>query len=64
MRMHMHVWQPWVEIEHYSTWLKNEQVVLIKALGLPQHGAEVSALFIAGTGSYAHKKCIHLGHFS
>ena len=48
-----HVQDSWVEVEHYSTWIKNKITVLIRAWASP-HGVEVRVLFIASTSSFAH----------
>jgi len=46
-----YMWQSQVEIEHYSTSVKNELMILIKALGLPPRHMQVPALFVDSTSS-------------
>lgn len=38
-------------------------VAQIEVLGLPQHGAQVSALFLTGTKSYTRKSALISGHY-
>ena len=59
---HNHMWQSRVEIEDYSVLVKNELEKLIEALGLPRRCAEVLALVVTCTSSYAHKSALTLGH--
>ena len=49
------MWQSRVENVHYSTSVKNDLTVLIKSLGLPLLRAQVPALSVACTSSYAHE---------
>ena len=56
-----YMWQSRIEIEYYSALVRNELVALIKALGLPQRGAQVSVLFVASTSSYTHESALTSG---
>ena len=51
-----------VQIDDYSALVKNELVMLMDALGLPQHCADVLALIVASTSSYTHESALTLGH--
>ena len=57
------MWQSHVENKHCSASVKNELAVPIKAMGLPPHRAQVSALFVAGSSSYTRKSSFTLGHY-
>ena len=59
-----HMWQSRVEIEDYSALAKNELVMLIEALGRPQLFAEVLALIVAWTSSYAHESAVTSGVYT
>ena len=51
--------------QQYSASVKNELAVLIKALGLPPHHGQESALFVASTStcSSSHKSAYTSGHY-
>ena len=59
-----HLWQSRVEIEDYSALAKNELVMLIEALGRPQLFAEVLALIVTSTSSYAHESAVTSGVYT
>jgi len=42
---------------------QNELRVLIKSLGLPPLRAQVPALFVSSTSSYAHESSLTSGHY-
>ena len=58
------MWQSCVEFEEYSALAKIELVMLIEALGLPQHFAEVLALIVSWTSSYAHESAVTSGVYT
>ena len=57
------MWQSRVENVHYSASVKNELTVLIKSLGLPLLRAQVPALFVACTSSYAYESPLTSGRY-